>query len=551
MIQNLSVNNYAIIDNLEINFSDGFNIITGETGAGKSILLGALGLIMGNRADTKVLFDLSEKCIVEAKFDVRGYGLQNLIEENDFDYDDELIIRREILPNSKSRAFVNDSPANLKTLRTISSELLDLHQQFDTLGLNNEEIQLGLLDAYSSNQDLLEVYVAKYEQYLTDIQKLKRLVKQKEQAEKDQELLQYHLKEFEDLSLEPGQLILWEQERDVLENAEHIKNILSKSAFALNEADPSLISNLEDLKFELNEISSFHLEIEKITEQYLHLIEELKDISSSMARQADLTDLDPVRLSEIQEKLELVYKIQAKHKVNDEEEIMKKWEEISNKISSFKQSDKEINELKLDLKNQKEELSKRATQISERRKKAAPKLCQRVVSNLKNLGMDHARFEIAIEELEDFDVNGMDKIKFMFAANIGSRMQEISEVASGGELSRLSLCIKTELAKSVKLPTLIFDEIDSGVSGNISMKMGRMIKELSQNHQIINITHSPQIASKADIHYRIFKENAQDRSYTKMIHLEEDERIIEIAKMLSGDPPSEAAIENAKNLRAQ
>lgn len=548
MLNSLKVNNYAIIENLEITFSEGFNIITGETGAGKSILIGALGLIMGNRADTKVLFDLNEKCVVEADFNIVAYKLQSFFEENELEYDPCLIIRREILPNGKSRAFINDSPANLKVLKDLCSKLIDMHQQFDTLGLNDPEIQLQLLDAYSGNEFLLIDFQSNYADYTSKKNQLAKLIKIKAQAEKEQELLQYHLDEFEKLNLAKGQLIEWENELSILENAETIKSVFAKAAYAIDEAEPSIISNLEELNYEISKISSLHPTIETLSDRYINIIEELKELSVDFERQSDQTDLDPERLSEIKEKVDLAYQLQAKHHLNTEEELMAKWEEISDHINNFKQSNVEIDKIEVEIKKVLEKLDALAEQISAKRKKFAPQLCKKVELHLHELSMENAKFEIQINDSNEFLENGKNEVLFLFSANIGARLQEIKEVASGGELSRLSLCIKSELAKTIKLPTLIFDEIDSGVSGAISLKMGKMIKNLTLSHQIINITHSPQIAAKADKHYRIFKENSANRSYTKMEVLEGEEKTLEIAKMLSGDPPSFAAIENAKSL---
>ncbi|WP_235296854.1 DNA repair protein RecN [Portibacter marinus] len=551
MLRSLKVSNYAIIDNLDISFSTGFNIITGETGAGKSILIGALGLVMGNRADTKVLFDLDKKCIVEATFDISEYPLEHFFASRELEFDQELIIRREILPTSKSRAFINDTPSNLKDLRDLCSQLIDMHQQFDTLGLNNPEVQLELLDAYAQNTALLLQYQETFQAYNAKKSELNRLIRAKLQAEKDQELLSYHLEEFEKLALEEGQLKDWESEVAVLENAEMIKSVLSKSAYTLEEAETSIISGLEEIKYEIDKVSGFHPEIEKLGEKYFDLIEELRELASAFLDQSEKTDLDPEKLTIIQEKLDLAYALQAKHHLNSEEEMFAKWEEIADQISSFKQSGEEIIKVEHEIASLQNELTKLANDLSANRKKVAPKLYNATQEYLHQLSMENARFQIEITSLDEFTETGKDFVEFLFSANLGARLQEIKEVASGGELSRLSLCIKSELAKKVKLPTLIFDEIDSGVSGAISQKMGVMIKQLSSSHQIINITHSPQIASKAEKHYRIFKENSQDRSFTKMEVLEGEDKTVEIAKMLSGDPPSEAAMENARVLMAE
>lgn len=548
MLHSLKVSNYAIIDELEINFLKGFNIITGETGAGKSILIGALGLIMGNRADTKVLFDLEKKCIVEASFDITDYELREFFLTNELEYDDQLILRREILPNSKSRAFINDTPANLKTIKDLAVMLIDMHQQFDTLGLNNPEVQLNLLDAYAGNEANVFTYKETFEQLQSKKIMLNRLIKKKEQAEKDQELLKYQLEEFEKLDLKEGQLKDWEDELSLLENAETIKNALTKAAYAIDQSEPSIMANLQDLNYDISKISSLHPEINTLHERFLNILEELRDIASDFEQRADMTDLDPERLIETQSKVNLAYQLLTKHHLNTEEDLLKKWEDISNQINNFKQSGAEITKTKSEIAALEKACFEIATTISSQRKNTSVPLCKQVEENLHRLSMENAQFQIFVNATKELGESGIDEVGFLFTANKGARLQEIKEVASGGELSRLSLCIKTELAKSVKLPTLIFDEIDSGVSGAVSMKMGNMIKQLSDTHQIINITHSPQIASKADRHYRIFKETSENRSFTKMEILDDNEKTLEIAKMLSGDPPSEAAIENAKEL---
>ncbi len=548
MLKSLKVTNYAIIDELEIQFSKGFNIITGETGAGKSILIGALGLIMGNRADTKVLFDLENKCVVEAEFEISDYKLQDFFQKEELEYDDVLILRREILPSSKSRAFINDTPANLKSIRDLTVKLIDMHQQFDTLGLNNPEVQLELLDAYAGTLDQVEQYKLDFELLNKKQSQLSRLIKQKEQAEKDQELLKYHLEEFEKLELTEGALKEWENELSVLENAETIKTTLSKLAFALDQAEPSILNSLDELNYELSKISNLHPDIEALSDRYLNAIEELRDLASGFENQAEMTELDPERLEEIQSKVNLAYQLQSKHHLSSEEEMLQKWEEIAVKIKTFNQSGEEISRVEKEITDLTKQLKSLGKSISGQRIKASSPLSVQVEQNLHSLSMENAQFKINVEPGDTLLENGIDIVNYLFTANKGARLQEINEVASGGELSRLSLCIKTELAKNVKLPTLIFDEIDSGVSGAVSMKMGNMIKSLSGTHQIINITHSPQIASKADRHYRIFKETNDNRSFTKMEILEGEQKTIEVAKMLSGDPPSEAAMENARVL---
>lgn len=548
MINKLQIKNYALIDELEINFSKGLTIITGETGAGKSILLGALGLIMGKRADTKVLYDESDKCVVEAFFDIEKYDLRTFFEENDLDYDPALIIRREITPAGKSRAFVNDTPVNLKILQSLSSSLVDLHQQFDTLDIHEVSFQLRMIDALADNKVLLADYQEKFATYQGDKSKLARLENQQKRAEQETEFLQFQLDELQALQLQAGEQETLEEELERLTNAEDIKRVLSATFQHLTDSETAVISQLEELRSALNEIRKFDSRVGQQFERFENVLVELQDISGELEKIAEETEHDPERIQETQQRLDAIYRLQNKHKVATVEELLNIQQEIEGKLEGFGDLSAEINRLRKRIGEQEQQLLKQAEQLRERRMQVGPGFEKKVLGLLSQLSMEHARIQVEYLPLEELGPTGMDEINFLFAANPGSRLQMIKDVASGGELSRLTLVTKSLVASAIPLPTLIFDEIDTGISGHIALKMGSILRQLSNQHQVVSITHSPQVASKADVHYFVYKKIHEDRTYTKVRPLTSDERVRAIATMLSQNPPSESAIENAKEL---
>ncbi|MGK0365548.1 MAG: DNA repair protein RecN (Recombination protein N) [Saprospiraceae bacterium] len=548
MIRNIQISNYAIIEELEINFSNGLTIITGETGAGKSILLGALGLIMGKRADTKVLYNQEKKCIIEANFEIGRHNMQHFFEENDIDYEAETVVRREITPSGKSRAFVNDTPVNLKTLQQLSGALIDLHQQFDTLDIHNVSFQLRMIDALADNNGLLDDYQKSFRKYQSDKRKLTKLTEETANAAKEIDYIEFQLSEFNEAELIDGEQEGLETESKKLNSAEDIKRGLSAVYSHLTEDEQSVVGQLESLAVVLNGVVKYDSRLEEIYTKFEGLTLELQALSEDVERIADGAEFNPERISEIQERLNTIFRLQSKHQVRSVQELLIIQEELSEKLTSFGDMSGEIEALEKQIGEQEGKLFKKATGLSKRRKAVVNNFEKKVHGLLVELSMEHARLEIQILPLEDLTSTGTDDVNFLFAANKGSRMQKIKDVASGGEISRLTLVTKSLVASAIPLPTLIFDEIDSGVSGDVALKMGNILRRLSNHHQVVSITHSPQIASKADAHYFVHKVIKKDRTATAVRELTHDERVRAIATMLSQNPPSAAALENARDL---
>ncbi|HMO39364.1 MAG TPA: DNA repair protein RecN [Saprospiraceae bacterium] len=548
MIKSLHIRNYAIIESLEINFSEGLTIITGETGAGKSILLGALGLIMGNRADTKSLYNEAEKCVVEARFDIRSYQLQAFFTDNDIEYDEETIIRREIAPSGKSRAFINDSPVNLNVLQQLSSALIDLHQQFDTLDIHNVSFQLRMIDALADNKRLAAGYEEEYRQYIADKRRLDNLIHKNEASAKEVEFLQFQLEEFNKAELMDGEQERSEQELSVLANAEEIKRTMSAAFQYLSESEQSLVSQMEELGIMLHQIGKYDGKLAALSEKYDGLTEELKDIAGEFETIAEQTEYDPERITEIQARLDLIYRLENKHRVGTVRELLDIQENLQAQLGEFGDLSTEIETLRKRIAEQETHLYQVANMLSERRHLVVPDFEDKVRAMLSQLSMEHAVLKVDCKKNDTLGPTGLDELNFLFTANKGGRLQMIKDVASGGELARLTLVTKSLVASAIPLPTLIFDEIDVGVSGDVALRMGNILRQLSNHHQVVTITHSPQVASKADAHYFAYKVEKEDRVITKVKALSRDERIRAIATMLSQNPPSEAAIENARQL---
>jgi DNA repair protein RecN (Recombination protein N) len=548
MIKSIYIRNYAIIDELEIQFPKGLTIITGETGAGKSILLGALGLIMGKRADIKSLHNLEKKCVIEGHFDVGQYDLKRFFESNDIDYDTEVVVRREITPSGKSRSFINDTPTNLKVLQQLSSALIDLHQQFDTLDIHQVSFQLQVLDALAGNKQLLVDYRNVFREYQGNRRRLKVLVEADQNATKENDYLQFQLDELLEVSLEKGEQETLEAELAQLTNAEDIKRILSGAYLQLSEAEQSVIAQLEEIVLSVGNVKNFHAELGSLHQRFQGILYELQDVSSDFERISDSTQHNPERAEEVQARLDSIYRLQSKHQVQGIDELLAIQHQLEQQLQSHSNLSEEIEALKIIIGQQRELLMELADELSEKRKSVVADFQMRVLDRLQLLSMEHAQLEVNIAKLEELSATGYDDVHFLFAANMGSRLQLIKEVASGGELSRLTLVIKSLVARAIPLPTLIFDEIDTGISGDVALKMGSILRDLSNHHQVVSITHSPQIASKADAHYFVYKQVKEDRTFTQVKGLRMDERIHAIATMLSHDPPSESAIENAKEL---
>ena len=548
LIKKLSIRNYAIIEELKINFPEGLTIITGETGAGKSILLGALGLIMGERADSKSLYDESQKCIIEGMFEVDKYRLQPFFEENDLDYAPECLIRRELSPSGKSRAFVNDTPVTLDVLKKLTGSLVDLHEQFDTLDIHNVSFQLRMLDALAGNNDLLHEYQSHYKKLAADKRKRQQLIEQSQRSSQETDFLQFQLTEFNEAALLPDEQEKLEAELNQLTNAEEIKTNLSAAFHNLTDGEAPLIGQLQEVVRQISEVKKFHPDVPAPYQRLESILVEMEDIAGEFEKVAEGTEFDPERISIIQARLDLIYRLQHKHRVKTTQELLDIQADIETKLADIGDLSSEIAALDKSIAAQEKNLHSIAKQLSERRKKSAPGFTRKVLDLLQQLAMPHTRFEVEFKALDHLSPTGTDEVGFLFAANPGSRLQHIKDVASGGELSRLTLVTKSLVASAIPLPTLIFDEIDTGISGDVSLKMGHILRQLSNHHQVINITHSPQIASQADAHYFVYKKVDANSTTTKVKLLDDEERVRSIAVMLSQNPPSESALQNAREL---
>ncbi len=548
MIQRLLIKNYAIIEDLEISFSDNLTVITGETGAGKSILLGALGLIMGNRADTKVFYNAEHKCIIEGIFQVAKYNIQPFFDEYELDYDDEVVVRREITPSGKSRSFVNDTPVNLKVLQKLSSSLIDLHQQFDNLDIHNVSFQLRMIDAIADNDDLLAKYQKTYKKYQSDKKQLNTLVERNANSSKESDFLRFQLEEFNTLGLIAGEQATMEGSLNQLRNADGIKSKTASAYNLLVEDENALIPQLRTIAHSLADVKKVYKKLEGSTERFDSIIIELEDIAEEFNSIGEDTEHDPQRLLEIQERLDFIYKLQTKHHVKTDAALLEVQNTLNEQLNAIGDLSAEIESLEKQIVKSETELKKLATKLSKKRKEVSPKFAENVNKMLVQLSMKHAQVQVEVTPLEALSSSGMDNVEITFSPNKGSKFLPIKDVASGGELSRLTLCTKSLVASAIPLPTLIFDEIDIGVSGDVAIKMGAILRKLSKHHQIVVITHSPQIAVTASLHYFIYKVTKGDRTYTRLKELNEDERIRAIATMLSGSPPPDSAIANAKAL---
>lgn len=548
MIKRLSIRNYAIIEEVEIKFSKKLTIITGETGAGKSILLGALGLIMGDRAETRTLKNPHKKCVVEGYFDVLHYDLVDFFEEHDIDYDTEVVLRREITPSGKSRAFVNDTPVRLQLMRQFASKLIDLHRQFDTLDLHSEAFQLQMVDALAGNKELLGEYQAVYKEYQANKRRLEKLVRRSESDSKEMDFLTFQLEELSVAELEADEQPNLEAELAQLTNAEGIKQVLSAAYIQMSESEMAIIDQLSEISNQISTVTEFHKELGKLHTRFEGLVYELEDISKEYNDISESVEYDEERISEINERLDLIYRLQNKHKVASIAELLEVQADLEDKTKGFGDLSEQIVELEQAIDLQEDELRGIATQLSTKRSEVIPSFENQIHDLLNQLAMPHARLKIEQKEVDELTSTGLDIVNFMFSANKGGRFDLIKNVASGGELSRLTLCTKSLVASAIPLPTMIFDEIDTGVSGDVAKRMAVILRKLSKEHQVVSITHTPQIAAKADKHFFVYKKVEDDKTYSHIKQLKREERVKEIAIMLSGNPPSEYAISNAIDL---
>ena len=548
MLTSLSIKNFALIEKLSIDFSDGFSTITGETGAGKSILLGALGLVLGKRADLTSLKHKEEKCIIEANFDISNYDLQSFFIENDLDFENQTIIRREILPSGKSRAFVNDSPVNLQELQEFGNFLIDIHSQNQTQELTEENSQFKIIDAIASNQNLVLDFEMTLKSYKKDKNQLLNFTNQLKEFIKEQDYNAFLLEELVEAKLENGEQESLEAEFEKLNNVEFIKENLDKS-IAISEAEQfGVLENLKEIKTTLQKIAVFSLNYNLLFERINSVQIEFDDILSELNQNSENLVNDPAQLNLINQKLQLIYNLQKKHQVQTVDELINIQSLLENKVLALGDLDSQIIILKEKLIQSELDLNAKALKISENRREAVLVLTQKLLLILEQLGMPNARFNIQILPQENYFNNGKDEIEFLFSANKGSDFGLLKKVASGGEMSRIMLATKAILAEYSSLPTIIFDEIDTGVSGEIANKMAAIMKNMSLKMQVFAITHLPQIAAKGNEHFKVFKSIVNDQTQTELKLLTFDDRINEIAEMLSGSAISESAIVHAKAL---
>lgn len=548
MLANLSIQNYALIDDVSVSFFDGFTTITGETGAGKSILLGGLSLVLGKRADLSSLKNKEQKCVIEAEFDISKYQLKPFFEENDLDYEETTILRREILPSGKSRAFVNDSPVTLDVMRSLGDQLVDVHSQHQTMRLTDNDFQMKVLDALANNAEYLSNYAKSLDELKKVSKELQKLVDFQSEADKEQDYNTFLLKELEDAKLKEGMQEELEEEYEQLNNVEQIMEQLSAGHQLLNDEQLGVVGRLTDLKRAFQGLVDFGTDYKTLYDRIQSVLIETDDIASELERLKDGVEADPERLEVVNGQLQQLYDLQKKHhsdSVTDlieiREELAKKLETVANIEDSIGQKREEV-----DMLTQKTDAW--AKKISEGRKAVIPKLNERLQKNLASLGMPSATFKIEVNSSKSFKTNGKDDLVFLFSANKGSNYGELKKVASGGEMSRIMLTIKSILAEYESLPTMMFDEIDTGVSGEISNRMGEIMQQMSSTMQVFSITHLPQVASKGSYQFKVYKQESSEGTSTHIKQLSKDERIQELAEMLGGKSLSESALAHAREL---
>ncbi|MDE5421205.1 DNA repair protein RecN [Ancylomarina sp. DW003] len=551
MLQSLAIQNYTLINQIEIDFKSGFSIITGETGSGKSILLGALGLVLGQRPETNILKDKTLKCVIEANFNISKYKLQKFFDDAEMEYEEETILRREILPNGKTRGFVNDSPVSIKLLKELGYKLIDIHSQNQNLSLGDPEYQMGIVDTYAQNFSLLDDYQKQFENY-QDIKK--ELRNQEEIARKEKSDLDYYqfqLQQLMDANLVEGEQVEMESELETLNHAEEIKTNLFKASNLLSEGEVAIISQLKEARSAIAQVQTVFSEGDEFYQRFESSCIELQDLASELERSYEAMEFDPARINFLNEKLDSIYGLQQKHRVDSVEELIQVREDLDNKVQKISSSDELIEELKLKLENQENKLAKASDKLSKSRGVVIPKIEKSLESQLVQLGMSHAKIKFEQSIAEEYQYLGRDLIRILFSANKNGQPEEISKVASGGEVSRLMLSIKSLISASTALPSIVFDEIDTGVSGEIADKMGVVMRDMAENIQVISITHLPQIAGKGNYHYKVYKADDELETYSNIVLLDNESRIEELAKMLSGSDMTQAAMENAKVLLAK
>ncbi len=548
MICQLSIENYALIKQLNISFDKGFAVITGETGAGKSILLGALSLVLGQRADSQILFDKEKKCLVEATFDLDKLELESFFELNDIDFERYTIVRREILPNAKSRAFVNDTPVNINFLKELGTKLVDIHSQHETLTLNDSKFQLEIIDQLIENQNIIKIYQENFKEYLIADAQLRDLKTKAEELKNNQDYLQFLLEEINDLNPQEDEQQELENKLDEMNHVQEIKGNLLKCVNILCLSDVNVVVALSEINQLLAKTKRFYKPLEEFSDRMQSVFIEIKDITAELERLEGEVLFDPQLQESYKERLDKIYRLETKHKVDSLKDLIKIREALNNSFENIAGYDTKIETLEIRISDLKERLIELSNAITSERKKTAEKIAIEVVDVLKELGMNDAELVIEFRHTEDFKESGRDEIRFLFNANKGREPQLLSKVASGGELSRLMLAIKSTVNNNKILPTIVFDEIDTGVSGDIAGKVAALMQKMSQKIQVIAISHIPQIAAKATRHYKVYKKTIDDITRSEIKELNENEHLQEIAAMLSNDKITNEALSAAKIL---
>lgn len=547
MLRSLYIKNYALIDSLEIDFEPGFSVITGETGAGKSIILGALSLILGQRADMKAIKQGESKCVIEGSFDVSAYDLRAFCEEKGIDYDpDSYILRREILSTGKSRAFINDSPVSLTDLKELGSQLIDIHSQHQNLLLSDTRFQMQVVDALAGNKELLSRYQQAFHQYKQSEKALAELREAVRKSKEEEDYLRFQIESLTEAALQEGEQEELENELETLTHAEDIKSALFKIHSLLSDDDKGIVLGLKEGLNTSQQLAKVYARSEEISERLQTAYIDLKDLASEMDKLANDVEFNPERLAFIESRLDLIYTLQKKYHVNTVSELLALYQEFKQKIENIESSDQQVDALEKEVHEKSEKVSALAKQLTESRTSITDSFEKDLTDRVAYLGMPNIRFRSEIITEKHPNIYGSDSVLFQFSANKNVPLQPVAEIASGGEISRLMLCLKSMIAGATALPTIIFDEIDTGVSGEIADKMGEVMREFGKNMQVLAITHLPQIAAKGKAHYKVYKSDDEHTTTTNLVRLSEEERLTEIARMLSGSTVTEAAIQNAK-----
>ena len=549
MLRSLYIQNYALIEKLDIDFGSGFSVITGETGAGKSIILGAIGLLLGQRADVKSIRQGAAKCVIEARFEIAGYGMRPFFEENELEYEDECILRREVYASGKSRAFINDTPASLVQMKELGEQLIDVHSQHQNLLLNKGGFQLNVLDILAHDEEELNNYQSLHREWKQVQQDLEDLIILAEQNKADEDYIRFQLEQLEDAQLAAGEQEELEQEADTLSHAEEIKAGLFRAGQVMNSDEGGLLSALKECLNTMLGLQKVYPSAGELAERLESSYIELKDISQEVSGKEEEIEFNPVRLEEVNDRLNLIYTLQQKHRVTTVDELLALADDYAAKLANITSSDEQIEELKVRSEALYSKVKKQAAVLTKLRTAAAREVEKQMAARLIPLGMPNVRFRVEIGARKEPGVHGADTVNFLFSANKNGALQSISSVASGGEIARVMLSVKAMIAGAVKLPTIVFDEIDTGVSGEIADRMADIMQEMGDSdRQVISITHLPQIAARGRAHYKVYKQDNETETNSHIRRLADEERIEEIAHMLSGATLTDAALNNAKAL---